>query len=327
MAGTPIHYGTPIGVYNSDNELRLDLAIGPTRHLVAAHEDTPESHLTIRRLDGPSEGVVCAEHHVAIETVDSGHRLDIGGLQVLPKVPASEVTPTTTLKCIPLGRNADGLVHYGDHFIIVTADDAFRLEISDRVFTHTQPSSHESFGTSLHLGPPSLPPAPPTPPPPPPTPPPPDEPTDDGSDGNDPTLERLLVAVYEGVKRAQVDVQRGAERKFDWYFPRDDKGECKPRMVRIPLPDANGAEVVRDIPLFALVPHHDLMIDEVIVKMRVDLLELTRSAQNEQVNEIQTRLAQPSDVPQVLADIEIRLKGTDPVEGVARLNDQIIKRF
>lgn len=329
MAGTPISYGVPIGVYNEGDELRLDLAIGPTRYQVPLDEDDPESHLTIIRLDGPSEGVVCAEHLIAIETIDSRRRLDIGGLTVLPKVPASQVTPTSTVKFLPLGPDGDGLLRYGDPVILVTADDAFRLEISDRVFTYTQPEGHESFGTRLHLGPPVLSdvPSPPPPPPPPPLPPSPEQPGGDGPVDPHPTLERLLVAIYEGVKRAQVDVQRGAEKKFDWYFPRDGQGNPAPRMVRVPLPDANGLEVIRDIPLFALVPHHDLMIDEVIVKMRVDLLELTKAAQNSQVNEIRTRLAQPSDGPQILADIEIRLKGIDPVEGVARLNDEIIKRF
>ncbi len=141
------------------------------------------------------------------------------------------------------------------------------------------------------------------------------------------TLERMLAAVYEAVKRAQVDVQRGASKKLDWYFPKDERGKVSARTVAVPFPREDGGTEIREIPLFALVPHHDLMIEQVNVRMKLNLLNLTSSDSRPDVPELSSKLPKAGGDSEQYAEIEVRLRGIEPIEGIARLNDAIVKRI
>ncbi len=135
----------------------------------------------------------------------------------------------------------------------------------------------------------------------------------------------LLQAVYAAVKRAQSEMQQAAEQKIAHYFPLDPQsGKPSPLMVQIPLPGPNGVPVMRDVPLFALVPHHDIMIDSVLLRMRLSLLELVQEAgQASLLTSIETRGVEPDS----LAEIEIRFRGVDAAQGIARINDALIKQI
>lgn len=141
------------------------------------------------------------------------------------------------------------------------------------------------------------------------------------------TLERMLAAVYEAVKRAQVDVQRGASKKLDWYFPKDETGKVTARTVAVPFPREDGSTEIREIPLFALVPHHDLMIEQVNVRMKLNLLNLTSSNSRPDVPELSSKLPKAGGDSEQYAEVEVRLRGIEPIEGIARLNDAIVKRI
>ncbi|MDE2428106.1 MAG: DUF2589 domain-containing protein [Burkholderiales bacterium] len=155
-----------------------------------------------------------------------------------------------------------------------------------------------------------------------------DKPADDGPNHDvHATLERMLAAVYEAVKRAQVDVQRGASKKLDWFFPRDEQGNVSARTVSVPMPREDGSIEIREIPLFALVPHHDLMIEQVNVRLKLDLLRLTSSSGKPDVPELSSKLPKAGGDADQYAEIEVRLRGIEPIEGIARLNDAIVKRI
>lgn len=339
MSDEVISYGTPIGIFNEGGDVRLDLGLDVTSALVRASEDRPSTRFVIRRLDAEdADGEVRAEHVVGIFTEDKRFRLDIGHACFAYKVSAEKVSETTVLCIEHLGDKRGGPVHYGELVGIFTSDHQYRLDIGTPPLKSQQGAGYESWATRLRVQavPPLRPPAPdpsgPAKPPVPPVPPQPPRPDPhDGGTGKPEqhltTLERIFVGVYEGVKRAQVDVQRGAQRKFDWFFPLNDAQQREARTVEVPIPLADGSTEVRKIPLFALVPHHDLMIDTVTVKMKVDLLQLTQSSLHPDINEIESAMARSGDKPEMLAEIEIHLKGTEPAEGVARLNDEIIKRF
>jgi hypothetical protein len=140
------------------------------------------------------------------------------------------------------------------------------------------------------------------------------------------TLRVVLQAVLDAVKRAQVEVQAGAEKKLDWFFPQNrTTGQREARTVSIPLPDAQGNYHTREIPLFALVPHHDLMIDSLTLRMKLSLEDVQRLRGEE--DEIAAQLPTPGLDKDFVAELEVRFKGTEAVEGVARLNDQLVKRI
>ena len=141
------------------------------------------------------------------------------------------------------------------------------------------------------------------------------------------TLERMLAAVYEAVKRAQVDVQRGASKKLEWFFPHDENGKVSARCVQVPIPSDSGAVEIKEIPLFALVPHHDLMIEQVNIRLKLDLLRLTSNSGKPDVPELSSKLPKAGGDADQYAEIEVRLRGIEPIEGIARLNDAIVKRI
>lgn len=144
------------------------------------------------------------------------------------------------------------------------------------------------------------------------------------------TLQTLVNAIYEGVRRAQVEVQSGAEKKLDWFFPENAQTrQREPRLVHLPIPDADGRMEVRPIPLFALVPHHDLMVDQINIRLKLSLLELLQGyGRNKSPKaDIAARLSMAGDDREWAAEVEIKLRGIEPVEGISRLNDTILKRF
>lgn len=337
MSDDVIYYGTPVGVFNEGNDVRLDLTSEVNFTLVDPHQDRPTSRFIIKRLDAIDyRGEIRADDIVGIFTEDDQFRLDIGEFVFPQKVAANHVTQTTVLTIEKLEGKSAGPVHYGEVVGIFSSDHIYRLDIESPPLKAKMSAHHDSWATRLRVravppldqSPPVDPPLPPEQPDPPPPSPPGPSPKDGGaSHAPLTTLERIFVGVYEGVKRAQVDVQRGAQRKFDWFFPQNQDKQREARTVDVPIALADGTTEIRKIPLFALVPHHDLMIDAVTVKMKVDLLELTRSTTSPEINEIDATMARAGAAPALFADIEIHLKGTEPVEGVARLNDEIIKRF
>lgn len=150
-------------------------------------------------------------------------------------------------------------------------------------------------------------------------------PGDTGNSVAGDTFSRLLAGLYGAVKQAQCEIQNAAQERIGYFFPPDPAtGKNAPVMVSVPMPDGQGNTVVCDIPLFALVPHHDLMIESVSVRMKLSLLGLIDNNGQADVN---TQLNIAGADHDSLAEIEIRLKGTDAVEGIARINDALVKRI
>jgi hypothetical protein len=98
-------------------------------------------------------------------------------------------------------------------------------------------------------------------------------------------------------------------------------------MLDVPVPRQDGSTEIRSIPLFALVPHHDLMLEQVNVRMKLNLLQVFADKSKPRTAEVSTQLPTAGGDPDVYAEIEVRLRGIEPVEGIARLNDVIVKRI
>jgi hypothetical protein len=139
------------------------------------------------------------------------------------------------------------------------------------------------------------------------------------------TVQKLLQAMCGAVKGAQTDIQQKSNKRIEWFFPTDPTTkEVKARMVKIPIPNAKGVYEEREIPLFGLVPQHDLMIGQVTIRMKLSLLDLIGNGDRP---DVAAKIPTAGADPELLAEIEIRLKGTEAVEGIARINDAIVKRI
>lgn len=139
-----------------------------------------------------------------------------------------------------------------------------------------------------------------------------------------------LPALLETVHASVVGQVRGhgdtaLEHLLARYFPLDPQtGRMTPKTVQVPLPGPNGTPVMRDVPLFLLANHHDVVIDSFVLRMKTGLQEKT---QPDGVSTLMLDLNTGGGGTQATADIEIQFRGTSAAQGIARINDTIVKQI
>jgi len=148
------------------------------------------------------------------------------------------------------------------------------------------------------------------------------------------SIQSAVLAATDIAERHELDsLQREEfwERKLDGNGdPEMDGGKYiyvpKMAIMRIPTWE-DGQLVEKDIPvpLQTLVTGQSLRVDELTVKMSVEIQGLERSGDD---HDLMVRPRQGGSwfrkTPNT-AKLEIRFKGSDPPEGYARLDDQLIK--
>lgn len=139
------------------------------------------------------------------------------------------------------------------------------------------------------------------------------------------SLPALLETVHASVV-AQVRGQgdTALEHLLARYFPLDPQtGRMTPKTVQVPLPGPNGTPVMRDVPLFLLANHHDVVIDSFVLRMKTGLQE---KPQPDGVSTLMLDFNAGGGT-QATADIEIQFRGTSAAQGIARINDTIVKQI
>ena len=150
--------------------------------------------------------------------------------------------------------------------------------------------------------------------------PPSDPPSTEGDDGGLNSLDKLVQAIYNSVTYAQRKVEtEHLSRVMSTYF--DDQGNAKTFKVQLP---GNGGEITTvDIPQITLTNNSHLAIDELEMKLAVNLSHF----EDEINNENNKLVAKMSGVrgKENLTKIKIKMKSKDTHEGIATINDQLIK--
>lgn len=140
------------------------------------------------------------------------------------------------------------------------------------------------------------------------------------------SLQALLEQVH-GAVAAQVRDQndRTLEHLLAHYFPLDPQtGRMGPRTVQIPLPGPHGTPILRDVPLFSLVNHQDVAIEAVTLKIKA---ALAGADGPDGTAELMLDVGVGDDAARANAEIEIRFRGTSAPEGLARINNIILKQM
>ncbi len=138
-----------------------------------------------------------------------------------------------------------------------------------------------------------------------------------------PALLETVHASVVGQVRAHSD--SALEQLLARYFPLDPQtGRMTPKTVQVPLPGPNGTPVMRDVPLFLMANHHDVAIDSFVIRMKTGLREKT---QPDGVSSLMLDLNATGADTQATADIEIQFRGTSAAQGIARINDTIVKQL
>jgi len=150
-----------------------------------------------------------------------------------------------------------------------------------------------------------------------------DPPSNDGGEGGTEalnSLDRLVQAIYNSVTFAQRKVEtEHMHRVMSTYF--DSKGNAK--TFRIQIPGNNGEIKTTDVPLITLANNAHLAIDEIEMELSVDLCQFEDEINNEN-NKLCAKITGTRGQDN-LTKIKIKMKGNDTPEGLARINDQLIK--
>lgn len=133
-----------------------------------------------------------------------------------------------------------------------------------------------------------------------------------------------LEALFSGLFHAVVEAQRSIEAlAFDTSMSRYFNTDGSPKTVSIQMPshsDLNETRTV-DVPLFTLVPHHSLATDEVTIELPVVINE--HKAADGAPGSVNVAF---SDVNQdKVGSIVIKFSGKDQPEGIAKINDRLLK--
>jgi|GEM_PF-6885317 len=140
------------------------------------------------------------------------------------------------------------------------------------------------------------------------------------------TLDALLQSIHDSLsEQVRSSSERALEQLLAHYMPIDQQtGLPMPRMVEIPVPGPNGTPIRRDIPLFSLVRHHDIAVESMVVRMKLGLEE-GRGPDGKP--SLLVRLDEDEPEKIASAEIEIRFRGVEAAEGLARINDAIVKHI
>jgi hypothetical protein len=134
------------------------------------------------------------------------------------------------------------------------------------------------------------------------------------------SLDKLVQAIYNSVTFAQRKVEtEHLKMVMSTYF--DDEGNAKTFKVQLP---GNGGEITTaDIPLITLTNNSHLAIDEIEMKLAVNLSHFEDEINNEN-HKLCAKMAGTRGQDN-LTKIRIKMKGKDTPEGLATINDQLIK--
>jgi hypothetical protein len=133
------------------------------------------------------------------------------------------------------------------------------------------------------------------------------------------SLDKLVESIYNSVVYAQRKVEtEHLSRLMSTYF--DDDGN--PITFKVNLPSNDGEVKEAAIPLLTLAPNSHLTISELEMKLKVDLGQFNDD-ENIKNNKLSAKIGTGDKTN--LAKIRIKMTGANAPEGLARINDQLVK--
>jgi len=123
-----------------------------------------------------------------------------------------------------------------------------------------------------------------------------------------PKVTELFNELYESICAAQKAVEADYLKQIhETYFE-----DGKPKTTKLEL---NGKSV--EIPLFTLVPHHALRIDECSVALEVEIERDKKQGLLAKLGRLRRKR---------MAKVKIKFKGCDKAEGLARVGDSLVNQ-
>ncbi|OYQ36209.1 hypothetical protein CHU95_05310 [Niveispirillum lacus] len=135
-------------------------------------------------------------------------------------------------------------------------------------------------------------------------------------------LETVHASVVTQVRQA---CDSSLEHLLARYFPLDPQtGRMTPKTVQVPLPGPNGTPILREVPLFLLANHHDVAVENFVIRLKTGLHEKTGP---DGASLLMLDLANAGGEKQATAEVEIQFRGSSSAQGIARINEAIVKQI
>lgn len=146
------------------------------------------------------------------------------------------------------------------------------------------------------------------------------------------SLDVLIESLYDAVSKAQRNIRLNNLNELDFYFPYDsEEGIRKPKTVEIKLPSQTGEQEIMAVPLFSLINHTPLNIEEFNVKFKINMSTAKR-IQDRYGNHKHFRERKYKICTDIrgankknIAEVELRCKAEDTPEGISRIADVLHK--
>ena len=145
-------------------------------------------------------------------------------------------------------------------------------------------------------------------------------------------LDHLTKGLYDAVVQAQALAENQHIEALSLFFEKDGK----PKSLEVKIPDGNGSTQVIEVPLVTLTPQSSIKIKELTMELKVKLSSFGKRKSRlgggifckEDAGAINADLGS-SILPKrnQYANLKITFEGTDPPEGLVRLNNNLIKQI
>ena len=145
-------------------------------------------------------------------------------------------------------------------------------------------------------------------------------------------LDHLTKGLYDAVVQAQALAENQHIEALSKFFDKDGKPLC----MEIKIPDSKGNEMNVNVPLATLAPQSSIKIKELSMEMKVKMGSFGKRKSRKgggifckkDAGAINADLG-ASILPKrnQYATLKITFEGTDPPEGLVRLNNNLIKQI
>ena len=145
-------------------------------------------------------------------------------------------------------------------------------------------------------------------------------------------LDHLTKALYDAVVQAQSLAENQHIETLKKFFDEEGNPEC----MEVKIPDGKGGKQLVDVPLVTLTPQGSIKIKELEMELKVKLSSFGKRKsrigggifKNEDAGSICAELG-ASILPKrnQYANLKRTFEGTDPPEGLVRLNNNLIKQI
>lgn len=143
------------------------------------------------------------------------------------------------------------------------------------------------------------------------------------------TLDDLIEAVTNAVVHARRVSERQHLASLTSFFDlKDGVRVAKTAKVVVPSPSGDGDPLVEvDVPLITLVPLNSLLLSDIEFEFEAYLSSLDGEADNVKKKSLRMDVGGRGVVGQKKNNVKVKvcMKGTDPPEGLVKVNDQILK--